>query len=82
MADVRIAAAVVASFIAGYINEFHLVRSAIALLRGHGIESVSVVISLCGIVLSAAIVAFGFWLVLLLATGVYFVVDALVLRFR
>lgn len=82
MADVRIAAAVVASFIAGYMNEFHVVRSTIALLRGHEIRRVNAILAICGIVLSAVIVGWGFGLVLLLATGVYFVVDALVLRFR
>lgn len=82
MADTRIAAAVVASFVAGYMNEFYVVRSAIALLRGHRLEKWTVIVALCGIVLSIVIVGLGFWLVLLLATGVYFVVDALALRFR
>jgi len=82
MADARIAAAVVAGFVAGYLNEFYVIRSIIALVRGDRLEKAGAVLAAGGIVLSLAIIAFGFGSVLLLATGVYFIVDALILRFR
>ena len=82
MANARIAAAVVASFVAGYLNEFYIVRSVISLARGARVEKTAAVLAMCGVAMSLAIVGVGFGMVLLLATGVYFVVDALILRFR
>jgi len=82
MADVRVALAVVASFVAGYVNQFYVIRSMIALARGSSIRMPTLLLATFGIAMSIAIVGFGFGLVLLLATGTYFVVDALILRFR
>lgn len=82
MANARIAAAVVVSFVAGYLNEFYIVRSVISLARGVSVEKTAAVLAMCGVAMSLAIVGVGFGMVLLLATSVYFVVDALILRFR
>lgn len=82
VANARIAAAVVASFVAGYLNEFYIVRSVISLAHGAGVEKTAAVLAMCGVVISLSIVGLGFGMVLLLATGVYLVVDALILRFR
>lgn len=82
IADTRIAAAVTVSFVAGYLNQFYVVRSLITLSKGLRPSSLEMLLAVCAIVLSVAIISYGFWLVLALATGLYLIVDALILRFR
>ncbi len=82
MADVRIAAVVTASFIAGYLNEFYVVRSLISLAKGTRLSLLEKGLASCAIILSIAIIVQGYWLVLVMATGAYLIVDALILRFR
>jgi hypothetical protein len=56
--------------------------SVISLARGARVEKTAAVLAMCGVAMSLTIVGLGFGMVLLLATGVYLVVDALILRFR
>jgi hypothetical protein len=70
------------SFVAAHLNEFCLLRAIIKLVRGAKPTAFEFAAGACGIVTSVALVACGFGMVLALTTATYFILDAVLLRFR
>ena len=70
------------SFVAAHLNVFYLLPSIIKLVKGARPTAFEVGAGSGGIVTSVALVVCGFGAVLVLATAIYLVVDAALLRFR
>lgn len=70
------------SFVAAHLNEFYLLRAIIKLVMGAKPTAFEFAAGACGIITSVALVDYGFGIVLALATAAYFILDAVLLRFR
>ncbi|MBV6417521.1 MAG: hypothetical protein CMLOHMNK_02251 [Steroidobacteraceae bacterium] len=80
-ADFVVASAVLAAGISGYLLQFYALRVAVALIRRRKPDALSIGYGAIGVFGSAALNYFGFALVLGLGFGLWFVLDAVVLRF-
>ena len=82
MADVRVAAVLVASLIACGLNQLFVVRTLLGVYRGIKPGRHALLLGVIGIAISIIIVLAGYWpMFVILAAGILFV-DAVVLRFR
>jgi hypothetical protein len=73
----------IACAVTGYLNAFHVIRPLVRLGIGKHIERRGNVLpSVLALAASIVIVVAGFWAVLVLATVLFVVIDAVVLRFR
>ena len=79
--DFVVAIAVLAAGISGYLLQFYTLRVSIALMRRDLPDALSVGYAATGLLGSVALIYFGFALVLGLSLGLWFIVDAVVLRF-
>jgi hypothetical protein len=79
---IRIAAVVFACFVCGYVNEFYVIRSAVSLLRRTAVGSKAALAAACAVVADLCIIYYGVSVPLAMATAMFFVIDAAVLRFR
>jgi hypothetical protein len=70
------------SFVAAHLNEFYLLRAIIKLMTEAKPRAFEFAAGACGIVTSVALVACGFGMVFALTTAIYFILDAVLLRFR
>jgi hypothetical protein len=79
--DFVVASTILAAGICGYLLEFYTLRVAIAMMRRRKPDVLSIGYGATGILGSVALVYFGFALVLALGFGLWFVLDAVILRF-
>lgn len=81
-ASVEVAAWFVVCGVIGYLNAFYVIRLFISLIGRKKPSRVEILIAVGSIVVSAAIVYFGYGLVLGLTTACFVFIDAVVLRFK
>jgi hypothetical protein len=81
-ASVEVAAWFVICGVIGYLNAFYVVRLLISLIGRKKSSRTGMVIAIGSIAVSAAIVYFGYGLVLSLTTACFVFIDAVVLRFK
>jgi len=82
MYDVGLAIVLAAAVIAGLCTEAFLVRQVAALSKGHRITAVQVLFAAASVGLDGVIIFFGYGITLGLVFACFFIVDALVFRFR
>jgi hypothetical protein len=82
MYDVGLAMVLAAAVIGGFCSEAFLVRRLAALLKGQRITAAQVLFTGASIGLDVVIILFGYGITLGLVFACFFIVDALVFRFR
>jgi hypothetical protein len=80
--DVRVATLAIGCFVVGFLNVFGAARALLMFARRQHVSRISMALAACALAGTAALVATGHWLPLLLVTACLLLIDAVSLRFK